>query len=311
MKTIVYEKYGPPEVLTIRQVPKPTPKKNEVVIRVRATTVTVGDTIMRSFNLPVSGIQALMARLCLGIRKPRRQVLGMELSGDIVETGSQVTRFSVGDAVIASTFSVNFGGYAEYKCMPENGVIVHKPENLSYEEAAAVPGGCMTALRCLRKANSLPGQNMMIYGASGAVGTNAVQIASHHFGAQVTAVCSTANLDLVRSLGASHVIDYKREDFTAQNEPYDVIFDAVGKMTRPQVAWAKANAGTYLNVHKAAGSGGERLDELNAVIDLIETGKLKPVIDRCYAFDEIVEAHRYVDQGHKKGNVAVVVASDM
>lgn len=306
MKAIVYEKYGPPEVLQLREVEKPTPKDNEVLVKIRATTVTIGDVIMRSFNLPIPLWQSIFARLYLGIRKPRRTVLGMEFAGHIEAVGKNVSRFKVGDPVIASTFSVNFGGYAEYKCMPEDGMLVTKPANITYEEAAAVPGGGMTALRCLRKGNIQPEQKVLIYGASGAVGTNAVQLAKKHFGAEVTGVCSTTNLDLVKSLGADHVIDYTQEDFSKGDETYDVIFDAVAKFPPSQAKKALKKTGVYLNVHTSSGSG-ENIKELLFIKELIEAGKLKPVIDRSYPFEEIVEAHRYVERGHKKGNVVITV----
>ncbi|NDJ76419.1 MAG: NAD(P)-dependent alcohol dehydrogenase, partial [Chloroflexi bacterium] len=250
--------------------------------------------------------QQIPARLYLGIRKPRRTILGMELAGDIEAVGKNVTLFQPGDAVLASTFSVNFGGYAEYKCMPENGKLVRKPANLSYEEAAAVPGGGMTALGCLEKGNIQPGHQVLIYGASGAVGTNAVQIA-RHFGAEVTGVCSTTNLELVTSLGASHVIDYTQEDFTERGERYDVVFDAVGKLPPAKGKSVLKPGGTYINVHKDSGSS-ERIEDLRFVTDLIEAGELRPAIDRTYPFEQIVEAHRYVEQGHKKGNVAITVS---
>lgn len=307
MKTMVYEKYGSPDVLHLKEMAKPTPKDNEVLIRVCATTVTIGDTIMRSLNIPGPRWMRIASRLYLGIRKPKRQILGMELAGEIEAVGKQVTRFKKGDAVLASTFSVNFGGYAEYKCLPEDGVLALKPANISYEEAAAVPGGGMTALRCLRKANIQPGQKVLIYGASGAVGTNAVQLASHHFGADVTGVCSTKNLALVKALGADAVIDYTQEDFTQGSATYDVIFDAVGKLDPTRGKKALKPAGVYINVHKDSG-GGEKKEDLLYLKELIEAGKLKPVIDRCYPMEAIVEAHRYVETGHKKGNVAVVIS---
>ncbi|MEM7128440.1 MAG: NAD(P)-dependent alcohol dehydrogenase [Chloroflexota bacterium] len=306
MKAIVYTKYGPPEVLQLKDIPKPDPLANEVLVKVHATTVTIGDTIMRSLNMPIPGWQRILARLYLGIRKPRRQSLGMELAGEIEAVGRKVTRFKPGTAVFASTFAVNFGGYAEYKCLPESGVLAHKPANLTYEQAAAIPGAGMTALHCLTKGAIQPGQHVLIYGASGAVGTNAVQLAKNHFGAQVTGVCSTANLDLVKSLGAIKAIDYTCEDFTQSNETYDVIFDAVGKLSTSQVKRVRKQAGTYLNVHTAS-DGGHKVEYLLLLKEIIEAGKLKPVIDRQYSLAQIVEAHRYVDQGHKKGNVVITV----
>lgn len=309
MKAIVYTQYGPPEVLRLTEIAKPAPRDNEVLIKVRATTVTIGDTIMRSFKLPVSGWQKLMARLFLGIRHPRRPILGMELAGEIEAIGTSVTRFKIGDPVFASTFSVNFGGYAEYKCLREDGTLAIKPVNLTYEEAAAAVGAGMTALRCLRKANIQRGQKVLIYGASGAVGTCAVQLAKHHFEADVTGVCSTANLELVKSLGTDRVLDYTREDFTRSGETYDVVFDAVGKTSAAQGKQALKPGGIYLNVHKDSGNG-ERQKELLAIKDLIEAGKFKPVIDRRYPFAQIVEAHRYVEQGHKRGNVVITLRAE-
>jgi len=308
MKAVVYEKYGSPEVLRLVEIAKPTPKDNEVLVRVRATTVTKGDVRMRSFTVPRA--QWIPARLYLGIRGPRRPILGMELAGDIEAVGSNVTRFKVGDPVFASTFEVSFGGYAEYKCMPEDGQIALKPDQVSYGEAAAVVGGGMTALRCLEKAHIQPGQTVLIYGASGAVGTNAVQLA-HHWGAVVTGVCSTANLDLVRGLGADQVIDYTREDFTQRGDTYDVILDAVAKFPPARAKKALKPAGIYLNVHKDSdekGGPSVRYEALLALKDLLEAGTLKTVIDRTYPLEQIVEAHRYVDQDHKRGNVVITVA---
>ena len=306
MRAIVYTEYGPPEVLRLQEVQKPTPRDNEVLVKVHATTVTIGDTIMRSLNLPISGWQKVMARIYLGIRRPKRPILGMELAGEIESVGREVTRFKPGDAVFASTFAVNFGGYAEYKCLPENGVIAIKPANLTYEEAAAVPGAGMTALQCLKKGKIQPGQKILIYGASGAVGTNAVQLASRYFGAEVTGVCSSANLELVKSLGASQVMDYTRQDFTQSSETYDVIFDAVGKLLPAQGKKALKPGGVYINVH-ADSDGGDKLENLLLLKKLIEAGKLNPAIDRVYSLEQIVEAHRYVEQGHKKGNVVVAI----
>lgn len=309
MKAIVYTQYGPPEVLQLTEIAKPAPRDDEVLVKVRATTVTIGDTIMRSFNLPIAGWQKLMARFFLGLRHPRRSILGMELAGDVEAIGPAVTRFKIGDAVMASTFGVNFGGYAEYKCFPQDGLLVIKPACLSYEEAAATVGAGMTALRCLSKANIRPGQKVLIYGASGAVGTCAVQLAKRHFEADVTGVCSAGNLELVKSLGADQVVDYTREDFTRSGPIHDVVFDAVGKTSAAQGQQALKLGGIYLNVHKASGNG-ERPQELLAIKELIEAGKFKPVIDRRYPFEHIVEAHRYVEQGHKKGNVVITLCAE-
>ncbi len=307
MKAIAYEKYGPPEVLQLKEIEKPAPRDTDVLVQVHATTVTISDTIMRSLNLPpIPGWQKFMARLILGWRKPKRPILGMELAGEVESIGRKVTRFKPGDPVFASTFAVNFGGHAEYKCLPENGVLALKPVNLTYEQAAAIPGGGQTAWQCLKKGKLQRGQKVLIYGASGAVGTYAVQLASRHFGADVTGVCSGANLELVKSLGASQVMDYTRQDFTQSGERYDVIFDAVGKLTPAQGKKALKPGGVYINVH-ADSDGGDKLESLLMLKELIEAGKIKPVIDRCYPLEQIVEAHRYVEQGHKKGNVAITV----
>ena len=309
MNAIVYKKYGPPEVLQQQELPKPNPRDHEVLVKVHATTVTIGDCRMRSFTVPPE--QWLLARLYLGIFRPRRPILGMELAGEIEAVGKNVTRFQPGDPVFASTFETNFGGYAEYKCFPETGLLASKPVNLSFGEAAAAVGGGVTALRCLRRANLQPGQKILVYGASGAVGTNAVQLAHQLFGAEVTGVCSTANRELVQALGASQVIDYTRADFTQQGKIYDVVFDAVAKIPPTQARKVLKPNGIYLNVHRD--SHGKReitmLQELLRLKELLEAGKLKPVIDRVYPLAEIVEAHRYVEQGHKKGNVVITVGT--
>ncbi len=293
-------------MLRLREVEKPAPRDREVLIKVRATTVTIGDTIMRSLDMPVHGLQRFLARLYLGIRKPKRPILGMELAGEVESVGRKVTRFKPGDPVFASTFDVDFGGYAEYKCLPQNGSIALKPANLSYEEVAAIPGAGQTAWRCLCKGKIQPGQQVLIYGASGAVGTFAVQLASRHLGADVTGVCSGANAELVKSLGASRVIDYTREDCTRSGGIYDVVFDAVGKLPRAQGKKALKPTGIYIDVLTDSGRG-ETPGHLLVLKELIEAGKIRPVIDRVYPLEQIVEAHRYVERGHKKGNVVITV----
>jgi len=310
MKAVIFTQYGSPEVLRLVDLPKPAPHSNEVLVKVHATTVTIGDCRMRSFTVPPENW--LFARLSRGLFKPRRPELGMELAGVIESVGKEVTRFKPGDPVFASTFDANFGGYAEYKCFPENGALAHKPAALDYGEAAASVGGGITALRCLRQANLQPGQEVLIYGASGAVGTNAVQLARSFFGVEVTAVCSPANFELVKSLGAAHRVDYTRQDFTRQGRFYDVVFDAVAKFPPSQARKALKPGGVYLNVHRdsSANTSLTPLQELLELKNLLEAGHLKPVIDRAYPLEQVVEAHRYVEQGHKKGNVVIHVAQD-
>ncbi|MBI9050238.1 MAG: NAD(P)-dependent alcohol dehydrogenase [Anaerolineaceae bacterium] len=307
MKAIVYEKYGPPEVLHLKEVEKPEPKENEVLVKIYATTVTIGDSRMRSFTVPKA--QWLFARLYLGIFSPRRKILGMELAGVVEAVGGKVTRFKAGDPVFASTFESDFGGYAEYKCFPENGALAIKPTNISFGDAAASVGAAETALRFLYNTNIQAGQEILIYGASGAVGSNAVQLACNLFDAKVTAVCSTSNLGWVKDLGADRVLDYTSEDFILEEQSYDVFFDAVAKYPQKNAHKALKPGGIYLNVHNDANAKTKltHLQELERVKELLESGKFKPVIDQVFTMDQIIEAHRYVEKGHKKGNVVITV----
>ncbi|HNE02887.1 MAG TPA: NAD(P)-dependent alcohol dehydrogenase [Anaerolineales bacterium] len=302
MKAIVATQYGGPEVLQLKEVQKPTPKDNEILVKVHATTVTAADFRMRSFTVPVA--VWIPARLALGITKPRQPIFGSELAGVVEAVGKDVTRFKVGDQIFASTLTENFGGYAEYKSLPEKAMMAIKPTNLTYEEAAALPIGATTALRLLRKGNIQRGQKVLIYGASGSVGTYAVQLAKY-FGAEVTAVSSTSNLELVKSLGADHVMDYTKGDLTSGAERYDVIFDTVAKFPKSQYSNILAENGSFVSMAKLDSK--ESMDNLVFIKDLIEKGEIKAVIDRCYPLEDMVEAHRYVDTGRKKGNVVITV----
>ena len=306
MKAIVCTKYGPPEVLQIREVQKPTPNDNEVLIKIYATSVTASDCIIRGFKLPVK--MWIPARLALGLIKPRKSVLGLVLSGEVENSGENVKQFKKGDKVFAHTL-FQFGAYAEYVCISETSAIALMPFNTSFEEAAAIPFGGTLALYYLEKANIQKGQKVLIYGASGAIGTSAVQLA-RHFGAEVTGVCSTANLELVRYLGADSVIDYTKEDFTNSGKQYDLIFDAVGKNKSSHLLYKKAlnPNGNFISVDDDnPGKQAVCAANLNILKELTEQGILKPVIDRIYPMEQIVEAHRYVDKGHKKGNVIITV----
>jgi len=301
MKAIICTKYGPPNVLQLQNVEKPKPKKNEVLVKIHATSVSTGDCRIRGFNSPL--LFWIPMRIILGFRKPRKPILGVELSGEIEDIGTDVTQFKKGDQVFALT-ELNLGGYAEYTCVHESGLIALKPTNVTYEEAAVIPFGGTSALHFLRKGQIKKGQRVLIYGASGSVGTAAVQLAKY-FGATVTAICSSSNFDLVTALGADNVIDYMKEDFTKRGEHYDIIFDAVGKYNKSLCTDALMPNGKYVSVNGMMAKVSK--EDMNLLKQLAETEKLKPVIDRTYRLEEIAEAHIYVEKGHKKGNVSITL----
>jgi len=312
MKAIVCTKYGPPEVLQLKEVAKPIPNDAEVLIKIHASAVTVSDCIVRSGK--VSTLLWIPMRIFVGFRSPRRSILGLELAGEIEAIGKDIKRFKEGDQVFAFT-GRQFGAYAEYTCMLEDGLympgdslVAIKPTNASYEEAASSPSRGTLALYYLKKGNIQRGQKVLIYGASGGVGSFAVQLAKY-FGAEVTGVCSTTNLELVKSLGADIVIDYTREEFATRVERYDFIFDAAGKGKSSKVKLLCKKAlvpnGEYISVDD--GTPKIHIEYLLLLRELIEAGKIRPVIDRCYPLEQIAEAHRCVEKGHKRGNVAITV----
>jgi len=330
MKAIVCKDFGTPDVLQLKEVTKPTPKDNEVLIRVYATSINFGDLLARNFKtvspstFNMTFLFWLMAKLSLGIRKPNFTILGSELAGEIEAVGQDVNRFKKGDQVFGYS-GMGFGAYAEYLCMPEDGCIAIKPANMTYEEAAVVPYGAIMALNLLRKANIQPGQKVLVNGASGGIGSAAVQIAKH-WGAEVTGVCGTARLEFVKSLGADRAIDYTKVDFAQNGETYDLIFDVLGKCSfskvktslKPngillfasfkmkqliQMLWTSKNGGKKVICAIAPGS----VEDLLSVKELIDIGKIKAIVDKCYPLEQACEAHRYVEQGRKQGNVAIAI----
>jgi NADPH:quinone reductase-like Zn-dependent oxidoreductase len=329
MKAIVMTKFGPPDVLQLQEVAKPVPQEDEVLIRIYATTVFAADCEIRGLTFPV--MTRPLARLAVRIinrhKKQRYLILGQEVAGEIEAVGKEVTRFRGGDQVFGWT-GLRMGGYAEYICRPENGILAIKPPNLTYEEAAAVPVGGMDAVYYLRRANIRMGEKVLINGAGGSIGTVAVQLAKH-FGAEVTGVDSTEKLEMLRSIGADHVVDYTREDFTKRGETYDVIFDVIGRSPFSRSVRSLTPNGRYLinNARMSqvirgprvsrrsskvvitwiARKASEYADSFSFLTELLEAGTIKPVIDRCYPLEQIIEAHRYVDAGHKKGSVVITV----
>ncbi|TSA15743.1 NAD(P)-dependent alcohol dehydrogenase [bacterium] len=330
MKAIVCTKYGPPEVLQLKEVSKPAPKDNEVLIRVRATSVNFGDTMARNFKaitpreFNMLFLFWLMAKISFGLREPKTTILGSEFAGEIEAVGKDVKRFKKGDQVFGYP-GQSFGAYAEYLCMPEDGVLAIKPANMTHEEAAVVPYGAIMALNLLRKMNIQPGQKVLVNGASGGIGSAAVQIAKH-FGAEVTGVCGTPRLEFVKSLRADKVIDYTKDDFTKNGETYDLIFDILGKSSFSQCQSSLKPNGTLLfasfkmkqlfQMLRTSRAGTRKVicaiapgsvEDLISVKELVETGKIKSIIDRRYPLEEAAEAHRYVEQGHKRGNVVITL----
>lgn len=328
MKAVVYERYGSPDVLHLTEIEKPTPKDNEILIKVYARSVGYGDLVARNFrsttprkfNMP--GPLWLLARLTFGLRKPRIRILGSDLAGEVEAVGKAVTRFKVGDQVYGYLGS-NFGANAEYVCMRENGSVAHKPASMSYEEAATVPYGAMMALNLLKKANIRPGQKVLINGASGSIGSYALQLA-RHYGAEVTGVCGTQRVEMVKTLGADHVIDYTQEDFTQNGQQYDVIFDVLGKcpFRRAQnsltenglILYASFKLPHLLHMLRTARSrgkkvicafSGEGFEHLDALRELIEAGAIRTVVDRTFPLEQTAEAHRYAESGQRKGHVVI------
>lgn len=331
MKAITYTEYGSPDVLQLREIAKPAPKDGEILIRIRATRVNYGDMLARKFgsittkefNMP--GIFLLPTRLEFGIRKPKKYILGSEFSGEVESVGKDVKRFKVGDAVFGYR-GPSFGAYAEYLCMPESGLVTHKPANMSFEEAALIPYGALTALSHFKKISIQPGQKVLIIGASGGIGSAGVQLAKY-FGAEVTGVCGTAKLEFVKALGADKIIDYTKENVTQSGEKYDLIYDILGKSSfekcqsiltpKGVLLYASFKVKQLIQMMQTSKSTGrkvictfssENLDDLNFIKGLVEAGKYKTLIDKRFPLEETAEAHRYYESGKNTGNVVISVS---
>lgn len=306
MKAITYTKYGSPSVLQMVDIEKPTPKPNEVLVKIYATSVTSGDARLRSSNFPA--IAWLFVRLVYGLFKPKKEILGHEFSGIVEAVGKEVTKYKVGDEVVGTPTMLPSGSYTEYLCIPENrkkGVLALKPKTLSFNEAAVLPVGGITALFLLQKAKLDKGQNVLIYGASGSVGSHAIQIAKAQ-GATVTAVCSNSNFNMVKSLGADATLDYSIMDYSSLDQKFDIVFDAVGKTSKSKAIKILKKEGKFVSTQALTNPGQEHLNKL---CELADKGKLKPFIDKTFSLSDIVNAHEYVDTGRKRGNVAIEVAN--
>jgi NADPH:quinone reductase-like Zn-dependent oxidoreductase len=331
MKAIVYTEYGEPDVLNLQEVEKPYPKSNEVLIRIRAVSVNYGDLIARNFKnistreFNMTSLLWILARFGFGLNSPKRKILGNTFAGEIESVGNDVKAFRGGDQVFGYT-GEKMGGYAGYLCMPENGIIAVKPSNMTYEEASGMPYGTIMALNLLKKANLQKGQKVLIIGASGGIGSAAVQLAKHYFGAEVTGVCSTSGLEFVKTLGVDKVLDYTKEGYPQSEEEYDLIFDILGKGSFSRYKRSLRENGVYLlasfkskkllQMIWTSIKGGKKVvcaiaipktEDLIFVKKLIEEGKIKSIIDKCFPFDQTAEAHKYIESGNKRGNVVITV----